>query len=146
MKRLIMSFVCAITLLGTSCDKKGSSEPVNRIPNISGNYTCSFTIPKWKRISQTITIDKDGKVYGDFPFEQVTFINTSLDDSNYTYRFNIPQIDFEENGKTYFFTLNAELEYKGGGFNVLICLAAYGEKEVSGDWWEIQDFTLINNY
>ncbi len=71
------------------------------------------------------------------------FLNASLYCiSGNQYQFRIPQTDIVRNGKTYYITLTATLTYDGGTFKTYSCQAAYGEKGVSGNTYNVSNFKL----
>ena len=141
MKRLIYLLIFVTTLFCASCDKK---EGVNNVPDLSGDYSCSFSIPASPiySVSQTIAIQKSGEtsfsVNGSSPFERASLVYIS----SQQYQFRIPQTDIVKNGKTYYLTLTATLTYEGGIFKTYSCQAAYGEKGVSGSSYTINNFKL----
>jgi len=138
MKRLIY-IICVLTLCFISCNKK---ETV--IPDLSGKYTCSFSIPASPEYiaNGMLNIQKTGdssyKVSGNVPFQNAKLLCFSESQ----YQFNIPQTEIERNGKTYYVTLFATLKYGNGVFNTSYCQAAYGEKGVSGRTYNVSDFKL----
>ena len=141
MKRILYSLILAMTLFSTSCDKK---ESVNNSPDISGNYSCSFSISASSvyNVSETITIQKSGdsgfKIVGNTPFTNATIWPITGNQ----YQFRIPQTDIIKNGKTYYLTLVATLTYESGIFKTYSCQAAYGEKGVSGSNYTVTNFRL----
>ena len=141
MKRFIYLVICTVVLLCTSCSNK---ESVSNVPDLSGQYACSFSIPASPTysVSQTIAIQKSGEtsfsVTGSNPFENACFYYIS----GQQYQFRIPQTDIVRNGKTYYLTLTATLTYEGGAFKTYSCQAAYGEKGVSGSSYTISNFKL----
>lgn len=140
MKRIIYFFCAAVILCCTSCNK----ENVNNIPDLSGKYICSFSIPDTPPYSASGTIDiqKNGDsgftVSGSEPFQKASLFYIS----GQQYQFRIPQTDIVRNGKTYYITLTATLTYEGGIFKTYSCQAAYGEKGVSGNTYNVSNFKL----
>lgn len=138
MKRLIY-IICVLTLCFISCNKKETI-----IPDLSGKYICSFSIPDTPPYSASGTLDiqKNGDtgftVSGSEPFQKASLFYIS----GQQYQFRIPQTDIVRNGKAYYITLTATLTYDGGTFKTYSCQAAYGEKGVSGNTYNVSNFKL----
>ena len=111
---------------------------------MSGYYTCSFSLQSTPSYSAsgTLNIQKIGdsgyQVSGNEPFQQASFSHLS----GQQYLFRIPQTDIIRNGKTYYITLTATLTYESGIFETYSCQAAYGEKGVSGQMYNVNNFVL----
>ena len=137
MKRLLYLFCVIIALCCTSCNK----ENVNNIPDLSGKYICSFSIPAYSA-NGTLNIQKNGDsgfiISGSEPFQKAMLSYIS----GQQYQFLIPQTDIIRNGKTYYITLIATLTYENGAFNTYFCQASYGEKGVSGNTYKVSNFKL----
>ena len=137
----VIYFLCAIVILCTSCKNK---ETVKNLPDISGEYVCSFSIaasPSYNA-SGIVNIQKNGDsgftLSGSEPFQKATLFYMS----GQQYQFRIPQTDIVRNGTTYYLTLTATLTYEGGAFETYFCQAAYGEKGVSGSVYNVTNFKL----
>lgn len=141
MKRIIYCLIFTMTLVSTSCDKK---ENVNNSPDLSGKYSCSFSVPASPiySLSETLIIQKSGDsgftITGNTPFTNATLWSITGNQ----YQFRIPQTDIIKNGKTYYLTLVATLIYEKQSFTTSSCQAAYGEKGVSGNTYTISNFKL----
>lgn len=139
MKRLI-HLACVIALCCTSCNK----ESANVLPDLSGKYACSFSIPATPSYSASGTLDiqKNGDsgytVSGNEPFQRASLYYIS----GQQYQFRIPQTDIVRNGTTYYLTLTATLTYESGVFKTYSCQAAYGEKGASGSVYNVSNFKL----